>query len=258
MSGRTLGDMRATAQYHCGEPVTRKNSEKVANNTLKFWDAAGNIYYLHHRTVIMTYHKDGAFSFTPEGWSSSTTANRVHRFGPEHIHIYRCRGRWYASSGKYHRKYQHYDRMLMVDDGFTTDSKCNLPDPPEGMYWGIHGWAVPKDVFIKQIVNRIVNEMRSHIQYHTDNIFMGDDEAFEYVRAMTDRALTWAGYPKRAIQYIKDKLFFVEMAHSQELRMRVFPPALSTITIAIRRYLTANPDAAIAEWNTLTKEEEAW
>lgn len=258
MSGRTLGDMRATAQAHCGEPVTRKNSEKVACNTLKFWDAAGNIYYLHHRTVIMTYYKDGAFSFTPEGWSSSTTANRVHRFGPEGLTIYRNRGRWFVCTGKYHRKYSHYDLVLMVDNGFITDNKGNLPDPPEGMCWGIHGWAVPKDEFIRQIVNRIVNEMRSHIQYRYDNILYGDDEEYAYVRDMADKALTWAGYPKRAIQYIKDKLFYAEIGYSQELKMRIFPPALSTITIAIRRYLTANPDVALAEWNTFTKEEQAW
>lgn len=247
MSGRTLGDMRSTATHHCGEDITRKNSEKIACNTLKFWDSKGSTYVLHHRTVIMTWHADGRFEFTPNGWYSSTTSNRVRRFGPRNLSIFTMKGRWYATEGEYNRKYSYPERMIMVDDGFVTDENLHLPDPPAGMYWDLHGRAATKTEYVKQITRRIVKRVRDVYQYHFDEIGTAQDEWQDMVN-LSNQALNWAGYTKKAIDYIFNKLYYADAQYTDYPKIYPFPPALSTITVAVKRYLTAHPDLALEEW----------
>lgn len=60
---------------------------------------------MHHRTVIVTYVKDGSIVLDNGGWDSATTSNRMHRLTPANVRAF----------------IRDFAMRLQVDDGAVLD-----------------------------------------------------------------------------------------------------------------------------------------
>lgn len=104
---------------------------KIANNTyvVRVWSPAPEHpdYGIKlHATTILVYRSDGSTVFTPRGWYTHTTKERINRFGPPGIYVSQRKGKWYLSRGSANPEHRY---EVPFFEGITLDAAGNVLNP---------------------------------------------------------------------------------------------------------------------------------
>lgn len=70
---------------------------KLTHNTYAIRHAT-NFTIRYHSTDILTFHPDGRVVFNTGGWRTSTTKQRLNRFGPQGVSIYQRDFEWFIAA----------------------------------------------------------------------------------------------------------------------------------------------------------------
>lgn len=109
--------MRETMKQILATAEGATSPKIVANNTVRYQRGEDTVWRLH-QTDIVTRHADGSYTLTSGGWRSSTTKDRLNRFGP--VQWYSVKGEWVSGKGPF------YDGVRVAPDG-------TLSTPPAGL-----------------------------------------------------------------------------------------------------------------------------
>lgn len=86
---------QVTNYREADELLGKRNAMRVGYMTM-LERLGGQICVRHHRTNIVTYDRefDHAVTLQADGWVSSTTANRMHKFTPDTVRVGRDHGEY--------------------------------------------------------------------------------------------------------------------------------------------------------------------
>ncbi len=109
--------------YETAEKLLKSNKRfkrrRLTNNTWieRSTMNANRIMLIHHKTVIITYFKDGTVIFKNDGWGSKTTRERMDDFQNK-INIFSQKKKWWYCIGcEWSAKYPFYEGLIIRPDG---------------------------------------------------------------------------------------------------------------------------------------------
>jgi hypothetical protein len=97
--------------------------KRIANNTVRYVNAAGDTVWRLHHTDVVTHRVDGTWTLDSGGWKTVTTKERMSRYAP--CRIDSRRGVWYIGNVPY------VDGMRLDSDGKPIVDASAGPDTTE-------------------------------------------------------------------------------------------------------------------------------
>src|SRR6188768_2137912 len=89
--------MRQTNSQIMASVTDAVKVKRIANNTVKYERANGDVVYRLHNTDVVTKHANGTFTLNSGGWKTVTTKDRINLYAPARVHS--DKGVWYVRNG---------------------------------------------------------------------------------------------------------------------------------------------------------------
>jgi hypothetical protein len=110
--------MRETVTAMMADVPDAIKSKRIANNTVRYERANGDIVWRLHRTDVVTKHPDGTWTLNSGGWKTLTTKDRISTYAP--CNLYSDRGTWYVSGNG--ERVAFYDGIKLNENGRPLDT----------------------------------------------------------------------------------------------------------------------------------------
>ena len=88
-----------------------KSAKKIGNNTFEVIYKDGCRAIRLHRTDVVTYRPDGACILNSDGWQTSTTKDRMNKYGP--VSVYQVDFIWYVTQKHKFWPVRYHDYMVI-------------------------------------------------------------------------------------------------------------------------------------------------